>query len=122
MVQSIVIVCEDSPFGKNSAMESIRLATGLLAVGDIELCKVIFLKDAIYFLNKNINPNALHVDSIDNIMRLMELSELEIFVHKNALEAAGMDESDLIKYENLRIVSMDEISKLILEAEMIFKY
>ena len=58
MVQSIIVVCEDSPFGKNSAMESIRLATGLLAVGDIELCKVIFLKDAIYFLNKNINPEA----------------------------------------------------------------
>lgn len=122
MVQSIIVVCEDSPFGKNSAMESIRLATGLLAVGDIELCKVIFLKDAIYFLNKNINPEALYVDSFDNIMRLMELSDLEIFVHNNALEIAGMEESDLIAYENLKIVTMDEISKLILEAEMIFKY
>ena len=47
MVNSIVILCEDSPFGKNSAIESIRMATGLLAVGDIDECKVIFIGDEV---------------------------------------------------------------------------
>lgn len=122
MVQSIVIICEDSPFGKNSVTESVRLATGLLAVGDIELCKVIFMGDAVYFLNKKMAPEALNVDPIDNIIRLMELSDLEIYVHDDALETAGLEIEDLIQNENLKVVDMEIISKLILEAEMCFKY
>ena len=122
MVQSIVIICEDSPFGKNSVTESIRLATGLLAVGDIELCKVIFMGDAVYFLNKNLTPQALNVDPVDNIIRLMELSDLEIYVHDDALKIAGLEITELIQNENLKVVDMNEISKLILEAEMCFKY
>lgn len=122
IVQSIIIICEDSPFGKNSVTESIRLATGLLAVGNIENCKVIFMGDAIYFLNKSLDPKALNVDPVDNIMRLMELSDLEIYVHDEALETAGLEIEDLIQNDNLKVVGMEIISKLILEAEMCFKY
>ena len=122
MVQSIVIICEDSPFGKNSVTESIRLATGLLAVGDIEVCKVIFMGDAVYFLNKKLTPKALNVDPVDNIIRLIELSDLEVYVHDNALETAGLEIKDLIENDNLKVVDMNIISKLILEAEMCFKY
>lgn len=122
MVNSIVIVCEDSPFGKNSAVESIRMATGLLAVGDIDECKVIFIGDAVYFLNKNLNPEALNLNGFSNIMRLIELSDLEIYVLNEALEAADMGHSDLISNDNLKIVNAKEISNLILEADMSFKY
>jgi len=122
MVQSIVIICEDSPFGKNSVTESVRLATGLLAVGDIELCKVVFMGEAVYFLNMKISPEALNVDPVDNIIRLMELSDLEIYVHDEALETAGLKVEDLIQNENLKVINMEDISKLILDAEMCFKY
>lgn len=122
MVKSIVIVCEDSPFGKNSVTETIRLATGLLAVGDIEVCKVIFMGDAVYFFNKKLTPKALNVDPVDNIIRLIELSDLEVYVHDNALETAGLEIKDLIENDNLKVVDMNIISKLILEAEMCFKY
>ena len=53
MVDSIVLVCEDSPFGKNSVVESIRMAAGLLALEDLGSVKVILMRDAVYFLNKN---------------------------------------------------------------------
>jgi len=122
MVKSIVLICEDSPFGKNSVIESIRMATGLLAIGDLDDCKVIFMGDAVYFLNKNLNPEALNVDPFSNIMRLMELSDLEVFIHDEALKTAGLDSSELIAYENLIIVNSEKISQLILEADMSFKY
>ncbi|MFX1444974.1 MAG: DsrE family protein [Promethearchaeota archaeon] len=122
MVDSIVIICEDSPFGKNSAVESIRMATGLLAVGDLDKCKVIFLGDAVYFLNKNLNPEILNLDSFSNIMRLIELSDLEIYVLDEALESADMSHSDLISNDNLKIVHNKELSNLILKADMSFKY
>lgn len=122
MVESIVIICEDSPFGKNSAIESIRMATGILAIGDIEDCKVIFMGDATYFLSKNLNPEAINVNPFTNIIRLFELSGLEIYVHDEALDIAGMEASDLILSENIHVVSKEEISQLIVKADMSFKY
>ncbi len=122
MVKSIVILCEDSPFGKNSAIESIRMATGLLAVGDIDEFNVIFMGDAVYFLNKNLNPEALNLNPFSNIMRLMELSDLEIYILDEDLEVADMDHSDLISYDNLKVVNAQKISQLILDADMSFKY
>ena len=122
MVNSIIIICEDSPFGKNSAVETIRMAAGILAIGDIDDCKVVFMKDAIYFLSKNLNPEAINADPFTNIMRLIELSELEIFIHDEALEKAGMEISDLIISENIKVVNTEEISRLIIQADMSFKY
>ena len=122
MVNSIVIICEDGPIGKNSVVESIRMAAGILAVGDIEICKVILLKDAVYFLDKNLNPKALNMDEFTNVLRLIELSELEIYIHNEALELAGIEPSDLILEDNVSIVDMSKISELIIEADMSFKY
>lgn len=122
MVNSIIILCDDSPFGKNSAIESIRMATGIQGIGDIEECRVVFMGDAVYFLNKNLNPEVLNINPFSNIMRLIELSDLEIYVLDEALEEADMDHSDLMSYDNLKVVSAKEISKLILEADMSFKY
>ena len=122
MVNSIVIICEDSPFGKNSAVESIRMGTGLLAIGDIDNCKVVFLQDAIYFLSKNLDPEVIKVKPFTNILRLIELSGIEIYVHDDALEAAGMNESDLIPIDNIQVVNLKKISQLILKADMNFKY
>lgn len=121
-MNSIVIICEDGPLGKNSVVESIRMAAGILAVGDVEICKVILLKDAVYFLDKNLNPKALNMDEFTNVLRLIELSELEIYIHDEALELAGIEPSDLILEDNVSIVDMSKISELIIEADMSFKY
>ena len=122
MVNSVVIICEDGPFGKNSVVESIRMAAGILAVGDVEDCKVILIKDAINFLNRNLNPKALNMDDFANVIRLIELSDLEIYVHNEALEVAGINSSDLILSDNVKVVDTKMISTLILEADMSFKY
>ena len=122
MVKSVLVICEDSPFGKNSAIEAIRLTAGLIAMEDLSECKVIFMGGAVYLLNKNLKPEALNMDSFSEIMRLMELSHLEIYVSKEALETVGLNPSDLISYKNLKIVDYKEISQLILNAEMSFKY
>ena len=122
MVNSVVIICEDGPFGKNSVVESIRMAAGILAVGDVENCKVILLKDAVNFLNRNLNPKALNFDNFENVIRLIELSDLEIYVHDEALEVAGINSSDLILSDNVNVVDNKMISTLILDADMGFKY
>jgi sulfur relay (sulfurtransferase) DsrF/TusC family protein len=122
MVKSVLVICEDSPLGKNSAIEAIRLTAGLIAMEDLSECKVIFMGDAVNLLNKNLKPEALNMDAFSEMMRLMEFSRLEIYLLKDALETAGLNPSDLISYKNLKIVDYKEISQLILNAEMSFKY
>ena len=122
MVNSVVIICEESPFGKDSVVEAFRMATGLLAVGDIDDVKIILLKDAIYFLNKRLDPEAINTDSFTNIMRLIDFSEIEIYLHRDALSAAGLEPIDLNVKINVKIVDLKQISQLILGADMTFKY
>lgn len=122
MVNSIIIICEDGPLGKNSVVESIRMGAGLLAVGDLDECKIVLLRDAIYFFNKNFNPEALNMKKYTNILRLIELSDLEIYAHDEALRIAGINPADLILKDNVKVVDNKKISQLILEADMSFKY
>ena len=122
MVKSVVILCEDSPVGKNSAVEAIRLGAGILAVGDLDRCKIIFMGDSVYFLSKNFDPTKVNRNPPTNIFRLIELSDLEIYALDSALEIAGINPSDLIEYDNVKVASMQEISKIILEADVTYRY
>ena len=122
MVKSVVILCEDSPIGKNSAIEAIRMGAGIMAVGDLEECKIIFMGDSVYFLSKNFDPEKVSKDAPSNIFRLMELSDLEVYALDSALEIAGINHSDLIESDNVKVVSMYEISKFILEADLTYRY
>jgi len=122
VVKSVVILCEDSPIGKNSAVEAIRMGAGIMAVGDLDKCKIVFMGDSVYFLSKNFNPEKVNRDAPSNIFRLMELSDLEVYALDSALEIAGIYHSDLIELDNVKVASMQEISKFILEADVAYRY
>jgi len=122
MVKSVVILCEDSPIGKNSAVEAIRMGAGIMAVGDLNECKIIFMGDSVYFLSKKFDPEKVNREAPTNIFRLMELSDLEVYALDSALEIAGIKDSDLIEYENVKVASMQEISRFILDADLTYRY
>ena len=122
MVKSVVILCEDSPIGKNSAVEAIRMGAGITAVGDLDKCRIVFMGDSVYFLSKNFDPEQVNRDAPSNIFRLMELSDLEVYALDSALEIAGINYSDLIEFDNVKVASMQEISKFILEADVTYRY
>jgi len=122
MVKSVVILCEDSPIGKNSAVEAIRMGAGIMAVGDLDECKIIFMGDSVYFLSKSFDPEKVNRDAPSNIFRLMELSDLEVYALDSALKIAGINQSDLIEFDNLKVASIQEISKFIIEADVMYRY
>ncbi len=121
MIQSLVIVCDNSPIGKNSAIESIRVGAGFVAVGYTLECRILFMDDAIYLLSKNASPEAVNMDSFSSTLKLARLADLELYVLEDSLKAAGMDHSDLIPNELLKIVSMDVVAKLLLDADATFR-
>jgi len=122
MVKSVVILCEDSPIGKNSALEVIRMAAGIMAVGDLDKCKIVFIGDSVYFLSKNFDPEKVNMENPSNIFRMMELSDFEVYALDSALEIAGIEPSDLIDFDNVKIASWKEISAFILEADVFYRY
>jgi len=122
MVKSVVIICEDSPIGKNSTTESIRMGAGITVLGDIESCKIIFMGDAVYFLSKKLNPEVIHMENVENIHRMIEISDIEIFALDTALENAGIKRDELINFENVKIANIEEISDFIIQADTIFRY
>jgi sulfur relay (sulfurtransferase) DsrF/TusC family protein len=122
MVKSVVILCEDSPIGKNSALEAIRMAAGIMAVGDLDECKIVFIGDSVYFLSKNFDPEKVNMEIPSSIFRMMELSDFEVYALDSALEIAGIEPSDLIDFDNVKIASWKEISAFILKADVFYRY
>lgn len=121
MVNSIVIITDQSPIGKNLAPEAIRLASGLVALDEVK-CKMIFLDDAIYLLVKNTDPESVKMESFSRTLELAEFSDIEMMVSKNSLERAGFTTEDLIENENLKVASSREIAKAIYTADATFRY
>ena len=122
MSKSIIIIVEDSPIGKNSAIEAIRMGAGIMVLGDLDECKIIFIGDSVYLLNKSFNPESVNMGNSENIFHMLELSDIEVFVLDSALEIAGLNENDLIEFENVHIASMKEISEYILKADFTYRF
>ncbi|MFX0057356.1 MAG: DsrE family protein [Candidatus Hodarchaeota archaeon] len=122
MVKSVVIICEDSPIGKNSNVEAIRMGAGITVMGDIEDCKIVFMGDAVYFLNKHLKPEAVNMDDNSNIYRMMELSDITIFALDSALETAGLTLSDIVDFENVKVVDAKDVARMLLEADATYRF
>ena len=122
MVESVVIITDQSPMGKNSALEAIRIGSGFVALGEYINCQIVFTGDAVYLLNKNAKPEAIGMDPLDEVMEIADLSDLELYVVDQALQDAGMSSDDLVEYENLKIITIDEVVDLIENADTSFRF
>jgi sulfur relay (sulfurtransferase) DsrF/TusC family protein len=118
----VVKKSDQSPIGKNSAAEAIRIASGFVALGEYIDCKIVFMGDAVYILNKNANPEAVGLDNLDEVLEMADLSDLELYVIDSALYDAGLTKDDLIEYENLKIINIEELTNLIEEAQTSFRF
>ena len=122
MIESVVIITDQGPVGKNSALEAVRIGSGFVALGEFVDCKMVFTGDAVYLLNKNANPEAVGMDPYDEVMEIADLSDLELYVLDQALQDAGMSAEDLVEYENLNIITYGELVDLIENATTSFRF
>lgn len=121
MVKSVTIICDQSPIGKNFAAESIRLGSGLISLSDIE-CRVVFRDDAVLFLSKSLNPEAVSMDSFSRIFKLMKLADLKVLVLEESLKKSGLDHSDLMEYEHLQLINTEDLAEIIQNSEVSLRF
>ena len=122
MVESVVIIADQSPPGKNSAAEAIRIGSGFVALGESIDCQIVLTGDAVYLLNRHATPTIVGMDPVDEFLEIADLSDLEIYVLDKSLKDAGLTVEDLIEYENLKIISIDELIDLIEQADTCFRF
>ena len=122
MVESVVIIADQSAIGKNSAAEAIRIGSGFIALRESINCQIVLTGDAVYLLNKNAKPTIVGMDPIDEFIEIADLSDLELYVLDKSLEEAGLTFEDLIEYENLKVISIDEVIDLIEQADTCFRF
>jgi len=122
MVESVVIISDQSPIGRNSAVEAIRIGSGFTALGEFIACKIVFMGDAVYLFNKNCDPEAVGMDPLAEVLEMADLSDLEVYLIESALNDAGLTREDMIEYENLKIIGYDELTDLIAAADVSFRY
>ena len=113
MVESVVVISDQSPIGRNSAVEAIRIGSGFTALGEFIDCKIVFTGDAVYLFNKNCDPEAVGMDPLAEVLEMADLSDLEVYIIESALTDAGITKDDLIEYENLKIIGYDELYMLV---------
>jgi len=122
MVESVVVISDQSPIGRNSAVEAIRIGSGFSALGEFIDCKIVFTGDAVYLFNKNCEPEAVGMDSLAEVLEMADLSDLEVYLIESALTEAGLTNDDLIEYENLKIIDFDDLTDLIAKADTCFRF
>lgn len=122
MIRSVVIISDQSPIGKNSAIEALRLGSGFRGLGEEIDCQVVLMGDAVYLLSKHADPSLLGVDPFDEPMEMAELADLEILVLDSALNDAGLVKEDLVEYEGLKIIDLKTLTERIENADTIFRF
>lgn len=121
MVDSLVILCDSAPVGKNSAIEAIRMGSGLMALGETVQTTVVLDGDAVLMLAKDADPAAVNQDTYDAVMEMADLSDLEIRVVQEALDEAGLGQDDLRSYGKLQAISRAKLAAMLSSAGAAFR-
>lgn len=121
MVKSVLILCDKGPFGTNSANEAIRLGSGFLGLGEDLDCKIIFMGDSVLFMRNNLKADLIGMDSLEDGIEMADLTDMPVVLVKEDMESRGVNESDLVEYEEISIINKSEIPKIIGDYDTVFK-
>ncbi len=122
-MESILILCNKSPFGTNSVIEAIRLGSGFIALGEMLDCKIFLYGDAVLAMKKNLKPSKIGVDSFAEGLEMADLSELPIILAQEDLDRLQIKNSELFEFEEIPIetISIGELDQLISGFDTVFQ-
>jgi len=119
MPKKILLVIKSPPYGTLMAAEGLRIATAMIAM-DV-LPQLLFIDDGVYCLLRNQRPEAAgltsHYEQLKTLADLVGLYAVGDSMAKRDLKAIDLDESF-----NLKLLSMEETAKLIMENETVITF
>jgi tRNA 2-thiouridine synthesizing protein C len=119
MPRKVLLVIRNPPYGSLRAAEGFRTATAMIAM-DV-LPQLLFIDDGVYCLLKNQRPEAAglnpHHERLKTLADLVGLHAVRDSMTKRDLKITGFDESF-----NVKLLSVDEAAKLIIENETVIAF
>ena len=122
-MESVLIMCNKSPFGTNLVNEAIRLGAGFIALGEMLDCKVFLYGEAVLAMSKHLKPEKIGMDSYNEGIEMADLSELPLNLAKEDVDKYQLTEDDLVEFEEIpiEILPKSELAKLIAEFDTVFQ-
>lgn len=119
MPKKILLVIKSSPYGSLMAAEGSRIATAMIAM-DV-LPQMLFIDDGVCCLLKNQRPEAAGLNYYYE--RLKTLADLVgLYAVKDSMVKRDLKIIDLDESLNVKLLSMDETAKLIMENETVIAF
>ena len=113
-MERIVVIFRKGPYGQINSLEGVRVGQGLLVL-DVEN-DAVFIDDGVFNLIKNQNPEGIGHHSVMGALEALHRYEVPIFALDESLEQRGIKSEDLDPKLEVKIISIAELSELLLEA------
>ncbi len=117
-IRKVLVVFNKSPYGNVAIVEGIRLATGITAA-DIE-SSVLFVGDAVFALLDGQQPDSIGLPSIGGSLEFLTSNGIQIHILKESLISRGITETHLQPMENLKIITLAEMSNFLPQFDAVF--
>jgi len=119
MPKKILLVIKSPPYGSLRAAEGFRIATAMVAM-DV-LPQLLFINDGVYCLIKDQRPEAAGLES--HRERLKTLADL-VGLHavKESLSERRLKSVDLDENFQVKTISLDEATELLVESETVITF
>jgi len=119
MPRKILLVMKSPPYGSLMAAEGFRIATAMIAM-DV-LPQLLFIDDGVYCLLKKQRPEAAGLNSYYE--RLKTLADLVgLYAARDSMAKRDLKIIDLDESFNVKLLSIDEAAKLIMENETVIAF
>ena len=119
MPRKILLVIRSSPYGSLMAAEGFRIATAMIAM-DV-LPQLLLIDDGVYCILENQRPEAAGLNSHDE--RLKTLADLVgLYAVRDSMTERNLKVIELDESLNVKLLSVDEAAKLIVENETVIAF
>ncbi len=114
-MERVLIIFRKGPYGHINSLEGIRIAQGLLVL-DVE-ADAVFIDDGVFNLVKDQNPTGIGHHSVMGALEAMHRYDIPIFACKQSMQKRGLTIEDIDPALEVKVISLEELSDLLLQAE-----
>ncbi|MBN1329074.1 MAG: DsrE family protein [Candidatus Heimdallarchaeota archaeon] len=114
-MEKVIVIFRKGPYGQINSLEGVRIAQGLLVL-DVET-DAIFIDDGVFNLIKNQKPEGIGHYSVMRALEAMHRYDIPIFACESSLKQRGIKLEDIDPNLEVKIISIQELSDLLLQAD-----
>ncbi len=114
-MEKVLIIFRKGPYGHINSLEGVRIAQGLLVL-DVEN-EAVFIDDGVFNLIKDQNPDGIGHHSVMGALEAMHRYDIPIYAIESSLKQRGIELEDLDPKLEIKVITIDDLSELIEEAD-----